>query len=244
MPSVSVVLPALNEAPNLRIGIPQAVAALDAVCEQWELIVVDDGSQDETAEVVAAAHARDGRIRLIRHTTNQGYGAALSSGFRAARMGAVFFTDADLQFDLREIERLLPLLQDCDVVVGYRAVRQDPWNRRLNAWAWGQLVGHLFDLGVRDINCAFKLFRRSVLDSMDIRSGGAFVNTEVLAKARSAGARIQEVPVSHHPRRLGTQTGAQPRVVARAFLELASLYGEVSPRAARVEQRVRAVLAR
>lgn len=220
-------LPAYNEADNIGEAIGGAVLALGPRVRDWEVLVVDDGSVDATAARVLEWSAREPRVRLVRHPRNRGYGAALRSGFRAARMDHVFFTDSDLQFDLTELSLLLPHTLRYDIVAGYRHDRQDPWNRRLNAWAWGRLVDAAFDVGVRDVNCAFKVFRREVLDRVAIRSDGAFVNTEILAKARARGCRVRQVPVSHFPRTLGEQTGARPRVVARAFFELGLLYGDL-----------------
>jgi len=226
-PHLTLVLPAYNEADNLRIGLPKAVAAFSAIGVDFEIVVVDDGSADRTAHTVRSAGADDPRVRLVQHRANAGYGAALRSGFRAARGRLVMFTDADLQFDLTEVDRLLAHAEDYDIVAGFRAPRRDPWNRRLNAWAWGRLVNATFDLRIRDVNCAFKLFRREVLDGVALRSDGAFVNTELLARARARGWRIRQVPVSHYQRRHGVQTGAHPKVVARAFVELAELYGDL-----------------
>ena len=226
-PSLSVVLPAFNEAANIDEAIEGTMAALQSSVRDWEVLVVDDGSSDNTAERAETWAGRDARIRLVRHAVNRGYGAALRSGFRAARLDHVFFTDSDLQFDLSELPMLLPHTRRFDIVAGYRHQRRDPWNRRLNAWAWGRLVDAVFDVRVRDVNCAFKIFRREVLDRIVIRSDGAFVNTEILAKARAQGYRVMQVPVTHYPRTLGEQTGARPRVVARAFIELGMLYGDV-----------------
>jgi glycosyltransferase involved in cell wall biosynthesis len=231
VPSLSLVLPAFNEASNLPEGLAEArevFSRAGAGRLDWEVVVVDDGSADETAAVVRALAELEPRIRLVQHAQNRGYGAALRSGFEAATKSWVMFTDADLQFDLAEVDRLLAHTARFEIISGYRAPRRDPWNRRANAWAWGRLVNTVFDLGVRDVNCAFKLFRRDVLEGVRIRSSGAFVNTEILARARAAGFRIKEVPVSHFPRRHGVQTGAHPKVVLRAFGELARLYGELS----------------
>jgi glycosyltransferase involved in cell wall biosynthesis len=225
--AISLVLPAFNEARNLERGLPQAISALESTGWTFEVVVVDDGSVDDTAAVVEAAHQGDPRVRLVRHASNAGYGSALRSGFKAALGDRVMFTDADFQFDLAEVGRLLVHADKYDIVAGYRAPRRDPWNRRLNAWAWGRLVNATFDLQIRDVNCAFKLFRREVLDGIDLQSDGAFVNTEILARARSRGWKIHQVPVSHYKRQEGVQTGAHPRVVAKAFVELAHLYGDL-----------------
>ncbi len=230
--ALSLVLPVFNEADNLEPCIRQARAALDAAARQgvagaWEIVAVDDGSQDDSWERLAALHASEPRLRPVRHPRNLGYGAALRTGFREARHDLVLFTDADLQFDLSELPRLLALAASADVVAGFRAPRRDPAHRRLNAWAWGRLVGQLFDLPLRDVNCAFKLFDRRVLDAVELRSEGALVNTELLVRARAAGFSLAEVPVSHHPRVAGRASGARPRVVLRAFRELLALQREL-----------------
>ena len=147
-------------------------------------------------------------------------------------MDLVFFTDADLQFDAMEIDRLLPWIERYDIVAGYRSPRQDPWVRRANAAAWGLALYGAFGLDVEDVNCAFKLFKRKVLDGLTIDSDGAFVNAEILLRATMRGYTIKQVPVSHYARSAGIQTGAQPRVVLRAFRELARFYrlNELPPR--------------
>lgn len=230
MRSLSVVLPAFNESKNIGQSVRLALAVLDDRGIEGEVIVVDDGSWDDTPAV--AASAGDARVRILRHPRNIGYGAALKTGICAARMEHVFFTDADLQFDLDELGRLEGWAGGFDIIVGYREERRDPWVRRLNAWAWNHLVDGLFDLGVRDIDCAFKVFHRRVFDRVAIQSVGAFVNSEILVRARAAGFRIKEVPVSHYPRASGVASGANPRVIARACLELARMHGEL-----RAEQR-------
>ena len=226
-PDITFVLPAFNEGQNIQRSIYAASTALTRLVGQgridrWEIIVVDDGSNDDTAaEVRALGH--DG-VQLVEHGYNRGYGAALRSGFDAARGRLVFFTDADLQFNADEIDRLLPWVSQYDIVAGYRSPRQDPWVRRANAAAWGMALYGAFGLEVTDVNCAFKLFKREVLEGLEIDSAGAFVNAEILLKASQRGFTIKQVPVSHFARTQGTQTGAHPKVVLRAFVELARFY--------------------
>jgi len=226
--SLSLVFPMFDEEANVGPLLESALELGPKLAHDFELIVVDDGSRDGSAAVVEAIRRRDRRVRLLRHPENRGYGAALRSGLRAARGELVFFSDADLQFDLREIERLLAHADEFDIVAGYRAPRRDPLGRRVLAWGWGVLVRALFGLRVRDIDCAFKVFRRPVLDGIEVASIGAFVNTEILVRARRAGFRIREVPVSHHPRVAGRAKGATLRVVARAIVELSQLYRELT----------------
>jgi glycosyltransferase involved in cell wall biosynthesis len=229
-PSLSLVFPAFNEAENLPVLLETAIKIGDALGLDFEIVVVDDGSEDKSADVLDRWCRRDQRIRAVHHAANQGYGAALRSGLRSAMGDLVFFSDADLQFDLAEIQNLLLHAEDFDIVAGFRAPRRDPRMRRAIAWAWGTLVEALFDLRVRDIDCAFKIFRREVLDAIPIDSVGAFVNTEILARARAEKFRIKQIPVSHRARIQGRQTGAHPRVMARALIELAKLYGQLHPR--------------
>jgi glycosyltransferase involved in cell wall biosynthesis len=226
-PRLCLVFPVFDEEANVGPLLERALQLAPRLAASFEIVVVDDGSRDGSAAVVEAHRRADPRVRLLRHPTHVGYGAALRSGLRAARGELVFFTDADLQFDLAELATLLAHTDSFDIVVGYRAPRRDPWGRRLLAWGWGTLVRVLFDLRVRDIDCAFKLFRRSVVDALAIESIGAFVSTELLLRARRAGFRIREVPVTHHPRAAGRAKGATPRVIARAVLELAQLYREL-----------------
>ena len=227
-PKISLVFPAFDEEASVDALLDAALRLAPELGESFEIILVDDGSRDGTAAVIERRSRGDDRIRLVRHPSNRGYGAALRSGLREARGELVFFSDADLQFDLGEVTQLLQHTDRFDVVVGYRSPRRDPWGRRAIATLWGIAVRALFGLRIRDIDCAFKVFRRPVLESMPIESIGAFVNTEILARAKRAGWRIHEVPVTHHPRRFGRQSGARPRVILRALIELASLYRELS----------------
>ena len=226
-PELSIIYPVFDEARNMAPLLEQTQKWAPRIVSSFEVIVVDDGSSDGSAEAVERARAGDPQIRVVQHEQNQGYGAALRSGLRAARGRLIFFTDADLQFDLRELEGLLTHAERFDVVAGYRVRRQDPWPRRALAFGWGTIVRAVFGLRVRDIDCAFKLFRREVIDTIAIESIGAFVNTEILLRAERYGFRIHQVPVSHHPRRHGRQSGARPRVILRALLELARFRREL-----------------
>jgi glycosyltransferase involved in cell wall biosynthesis len=223
LPGLTVVLPCFNEAGNVADAIRCATSAAAANAADHEIVVVDDGSSDGTAEVAAPFADADPRVRLVVHATNRGYGAALRSGIRAARMPWVLLTDADLQFDLGELADLAFYAGEADVIAGWRILRQDPMHRRLNAAAWNALVRAIFRLPVRDVDCAFKLVRREVLEEVALTSGGAMISTELLVRSLAAGARLREVGVHHRPRVTGEQSGADVRVVLRAFRELAAL---------------------
>ncbi len=217
--SISIVLPALNEEGNIERAIAEAGEAAERLFESHEIIVVDDGSTDSTASIVRDAIKRDPRVRLISHGRNRGYGEAVRSGFLSSRLNYVFLTDADLQFDVNELELFLSYIGTVDVVAGYRVRRQDTLLRRLNAYGWNVMVRAFFYVPVRDIDCAFKLYDRRVLEAIDIESVGAMVNTEVMVKLGRAGASVVEVGVGHRPRVAGRAHGANPRVIARAFRE-------------------------
>jgi glycosyltransferase involved in cell wall biosynthesis len=221
---VSFVLPAYNEEGNILRAIDNTVVAASRYCGDYEVIVVDDGSRDGTAELVERAAADNPSIRLVRHPTNRGYGDALRTGFSSATLDFVFFTDADNQFDMNELPLLLEWADDADVVAGYRKQRRDPAMRRLNAWAWNRLVRALFCVPVRDIDCAFKLFRRSALAGLTIESRGAMINTEIMVKLSRAGNTVVEVGVTHLPRTEGEGSGADLKVILRAFNEVSRMY--------------------
>ena len=219
-PSISIVLPAFNEEANIEKVMIAATEVAGRLCRDHEILVVNDGSTDATAALVEAASQADPRIKLITHERNLGYGEALRTGFRAATMELVFFTDADSQFDLNELEAFLPFSAHVDVVAGYRLNRQDAPVRRVAAWGWNHLVRVVFYVPVRDIDCAFKLFRRDVFDEIDLESVGAMVNTELMVKIGRSGRSIIELGVRHYPRVAGSARGAHPAVVARALVEL------------------------
>ena len=231
--SLTVVLPCHDEEDNVLAAIRDARAAATQAAEDHEIVVVDDGSSDATGRLAAAAAADDPRVRVVVHETNRGYGAALRSGIEAARCDWILLTDADLQFDLGEVTRFLEPARTHDVVVGYRLVRMDPLMRRANAYAWNRLVGRVFDLDVRDVDCAFKLIRRDLAQRLTLTADGAMISTELMARAALAGASIAELGVHHRPRVAGRQSGAEPAVVLSAFRELRRIKAELGPSPAR-----------
>ena len=224
LPGLSVVLPCFNEAGNLLDMVQDALVAAERVADRYEVVVVDDGSSDGTGELAARLCEGRPHVRLVVHVTNRGYGAAVRTGIAAARMPHVLLTDADLQFDLGEIQRLVPLLSEADVVVGYRLRRNDPPSRRAAASGWNWLVRQLYGLPFRDVDCAFKLFPRDLLRRLELESSGALFSTELLVKALADGATVAEVGVHHYPRLTGKASGGNPGVVVRAFGELARMH--------------------
>lgn len=218
--SISAVLPAYNEEQVIAASVAAMVKTFESLGAEYEVIVVNDGSRDRTAEIVTRLGEENPRVRLVSHERNQGYGAAVWTGFISAVNDLVFLTDGDKQFDVDEINLLLPMMDGADMAIGYRVKRADPPLRLLNAWGWKILVNGLFGYTARDIDCAFKLFRRRILDRVEVNSRGATFSAEFLIKARRLGYVIRERGVSHYPRPAGQATGAKPAVIIRAFREL------------------------
>src|ERR1039458_248500 len=217
---LSVFFPAYNEEANVENMVRLSQRILPEVAEKWEIIPVNDGSKDKTGEIIDRLAKEDPNVRPVHHEKNQGYGGAVISGYNSSKYDYVFFTDGDLQFDLREITLLIDKIDEGDLILGYRKNRRDPAMRKLNAFLWGSLVKFLFGFQVRDVDCAFKLMKRKVIDKVRLSAGGAMVSTELLARANKAGFRFVEVGVTHYPRVAGTQTGANLKVILRAFREL------------------------
>jgi glycosyltransferase involved in cell wall biosynthesis len=227
MVSISVFFPCYNEQENVLRVVGRATEVLQGLGADYEVIVVNDGSGDQTGRVADELAAADNHIRVVHHPRNLGYGAAVQSGFRAATKQFVFFTDGDGQFDIGEMPALLPLMEKNDIVCGYRLNRNDPVIRKINGWLWTKLVCLLFGMRIRDIDCAFKLFRREVFDHIKMSSSGALISAEILARATRSGYKITQAGVHHYPRTAGKQTGAKLRVILRAFKELFSLYNRI-----------------
>jgi glycosyltransferase involved in cell wall biosynthesis len=224
---LSYFFPAHNEEANVRELVAEALETLPALAEAFEIIVVDDGSRDATGAIAdELAAANPAVVRAVHHPTNLGYGAALLSGFRAARHELVAFTDGDRQFRVADLGRLTARLAEPDrpdVVVGYRIKRADPVIRTIYARLYRFANRVWFGLRIRDVDCACKLFRREALAGIAVESGGAFFSAELLIKLQAAGRSIVEVGVPHHPRTAGSPTGAKPSVIFRAVRDFWSL---------------------
>jgi len=220
MSGLSIVLPAYNEEANVESAVERVSTVAQQLGMDYEIILVNDGSTDRTGEIARELMQRIPNFRLVEHYPNRGYGGALKAGFAAATKDLIVFVPADNQFDFGEVNRLLERIEEADIVSGYRARRQDPFIRKLNAFGWNTLVRLLFGYLCRDIDCGFKLFRREVLKHVNLVSDGAMIDTEFLAGAKARGFRIAEVPVTHLPRVAGEATGANLGVILRAFRDL------------------------
>ena len=221
--SLSIFFPCHNEQDNINHVTEEALQVARSTTTDFEIIIVNDGSTDRTAEIADELSALHPEVRVIHHPTNLGYGGALQSGFRAATKEWIFYTDGDGQFDIQEISKLLPLRGPQVIVSAFRLRRCDSAIRKLNAWSWCQLVNASFGLGLRDIDCAFKLYPANLFEQIELRSMGALIDTEIRAKAARLGYHIKQVGVGHLPRRAGRQSGASLKVIIRAFRELFAL---------------------
>lgn len=223
---LSLFFPCHNEADNLEALVDDALTALPALAKTYEVILVDDGSSDDSATVAARlAQRHPGVVRLIRHEVNRGYGGALRSGFAEARYGHLAYTDGDRQFRVADLVRLVDRAQatGSPVVIGYRLKRADPPLRLIYAALYRVANRVWFGLSVRDVDCAAKLFRRDALRGISVHSDGAFFSAELLIRLRLAGVNIAEVGVPHYPRTAGSPTGARISVITRAVRDFWSL---------------------
>lgn len=222
--SISLFFPAYNEEKNIGRAIKKAVSVLGSIASDWELIIVNDGSRDKTADIVGSLSKENPRIKLVNHEKNKGYGAALRTGFSNASGELICLAPADNQFDLGQLAIMIDKISDADIVVGYRENRQDPRHRLLNAVIFNICANMLFGLKLRDIDCGFKLFRKEILHGLKLESDGALIDTEILIKVRSRNARIKQIGLKHFPRQAGHATGSDPRVILKAMGEIIHLW--------------------
>jgi len=223
---LSFFFPALNEEDNIAPIVDEALVVLPRFADDLEVTVVDDGSSDRTGAIADELARKDPRVRVIHHGTRRGYGGAVRSGLLSATKPWIFFTDGDRQFALEDLERLVEVADGADAVVGYRIKRADPARRLFVAWVYNRLIRLLFGGGWRDVDCAFKLFRRDVFARVPlerVRSNGAFFSPELLITLRRAGVRVRQVGVRHFPRTAHEPKGASPRVILRAIRDLLRL---------------------
>lgn len=227
MPSLSVVLPAFNERESLPIVLARAFEVLPRLAPEFEVIVVDDGSSDGTREAALELRREHGpSLRVASHPRNRGYGAAIRTGFALARHELLFYTDADNQFDIADLEHFLPLVDTYDVIVGFRVYRYDTVVRSLLSWIYNRIVRVLFRVRVRDVDCSFKLFRREVIEKIAIETDDFFVDAELVAKARRWNFRLLEKGVRHYPRVAG-ETTVRPSDIPETLRRIALMWRRI-----------------
>lgn len=228
LPELSIFFPFWNEEKNVKDVVTKAIKVAPSIAEKWEVIIVDDGSSDNTLKEAAKLTGLNKNIRIVTHKPNRGYGAALKEGFENAKYKNIVFTDGDGQFDFSEIINFIEKLDVSDIVIGYRKRRQDSYERHilmnlLKIWDYA-----LFGFWFRDIDCGFKMFKRDAIDKITpLRSEGAMITTEILAKAIRKKLKIKQVEVTHFPRVYGIQSGANFPVIIRAVLESLILWYDI-----------------
>ncbi len=228
--TLTIFFPVHNEVSNLKRLILETERVLPGLSSDVEVILVDDGSTDGSSEFADELAEKYAWLRVIHHAENRGYGGALQSGFRGARNDLIFYTDGDGQFDLGELPACVSALGDADVLSCFRKDRQDSWHRKVNTTIYELVVRIVFGLKIDDPDCAFKIYRKSVIDSIQMHSRGALIDVEMLLQAQRAGYRIIQQGVRHLPRRHGESSGANLRVIARAIGELFQLWTRVGSR--------------
>jgi len=224
--SLSVFFPAYNDAPSIAALVDKACEVLRARTADFEVIVVNDGSFDQTAQVLANLQQRHGSaFRVITHPENRGYGAALRSGFAAARKDFVFYTDGDGQYDVGELPKLLDrMAPDVGLVNGYKLERSDPWRRIVIGSIYNRFARLIFRIGLRDIDCDFRLIRRALLDDMRLTSTSGTICVELVRKLELSSYRVVEVGVHHYPRRHGSSQFFRFRSLMTTLYQLLELY--------------------
>jgi glycosyltransferase involved in cell wall biosynthesis len=227
IPSLSVFFPAYHDEDNIDKVTKVAVAVLEEMGCDYEIIIVHDGSPDRTGEVAEELAQRYRGVRVIHHERNLGYGAALKTGFTSAKNDYIFYTDGDNQFDVREMVKFVALVGLSDLVIGFRNRKRYSLYRKVTSFTYNLVLQVLFDLPYRDVDCAFKLIPKSLIDQIHINSVNAFIDAELLIKAQQLGYSITEIGVTHRPREAGLSTGAKTKVILGTIKEMIRFYLQV-----------------
>lgn len=220
LPSLSFVFPMYNEIGNIENCVAQALATGRKITVNLEIVVVDDASTDGCGALADDLAERHPELKVIHHAKNRKLGGALRTGFGAATKEWVLYIDSDLPIDMDEALRAVPLTQNADMVIGNRQGRAEGLKRELMSFTYNRLIRLLFGLNVRDVNFAFKLFRRVILDQITLQSEGSFIDAELLVETHKAGFTIAEIPIQYHPRVAGVSTLASSSVVSTILREL------------------------
>lgn len=225
--SLSVFLPCFNEAPNLRPLVNQLIETLPSLSKTYEIIIINDGSTDDTLKIAYKLVAQYPQVQVHSHSRNRGYGAAIQTGIKVSRYDWIFFTDGDGQFNVKELKLFLPHTKKFSAVIGYRTNRAEGSLRAFNARLFKLFVDLLFRVHVKDIDCAFKLFKADLIKSLPLQSQGAMISTEILYRLKKQKVTFKQIPVTHLPRRYGRPTGNNFNVILKAGIEAVKLYLDI-----------------
>jgi glycosyltransferase involved in cell wall biosynthesis len=223
--SVSFFCPAYNDAGNLPDLIPVVHKFLSENSDKFEITIIDDGAKDKTGAVADELAIKYSCVRVVHHEQNKGYAATLQEGFENAKYEYVMYTDGDNQYDVMEFVPYLYLLKDNDIISGYATKKAVSLLRKFQSNVHNYLVSLLFLTWIKDINCSMKIFKKRVLDSIDINSSpfGAFIDAELILKARKKGFKIAQFPVTHYERKSGIASGSKPGLVLKTILDMIKL---------------------
>ena len=224
LPSLSVFFPCYNEAESLPLVLNQALQVLPQLAKKFEIIVVDDGSSDQTRQTAQAYVNKHSVIKVVSHSQNLGYGAAVRTGIKTAKYDWLFYTDGDGQFNLRELKQAIALWREGVAVLGYRKERAEGARRAILARLYKLYIDLLFRVHVKDIDCAFKLFKTEDVQQLALHSNGAFISAEILYKLKKHQVVFKQLAVNHYPRRFGSSTGASFKVILVGLWEPLKLY--------------------
>jgi len=224
---ISVFLPAYNEEENIERAVSRSAEVLSSITDNYEILVVNDASTDRTAEIVNRMIAANSHIRMVTHEKNTRLGGAIRSGFTKTTKDIVFYCDADNPVDMWDVKRALPLMKDFDIVTGFRLIREERFHRLLYSWVYNNLTGTLFKFNARDINFSFKLIKRKVLNQVELRSNGGFIDVEFIAEALRKGFKMGQVGVMYYPRSAGVSTMASKAVILQILKEMWKYYWRI-----------------
>lgn len=222
--SLSIFFPVFNEEANLEVLLNQALRIIPELAKQYELLIINDGSTDDSLKIAQKMAKKHPEVRVISHPNNLGYGEVLKTGIKQSQCEWIFWTDSDLQFDLAELANFIKESQKHQAIIGYRKKRVEGIFRHFNANLFKLYIDLLFRIQVKDIDCAFKLFRADLLKKLKLSSGSAFTSAEILYLLKKKGVKFKEIPVTHYPRLYGQATGANLGVIAKACLEALTTY--------------------
>jgi glycosyltransferase involved in cell wall biosynthesis len=225
--SLSVFFPVYNEEANLEVLVKQALRVIPLLAHKYEILIINDGSTDDSLKISEKLVSGNKFLKVISHEFNNGYGEVLKTGIKKSQYEWIFWTDSDLQFDLSELANFVKESDKYEAIIGYRKKRVEGFKRHLNASLFGLYINLLFRVNVRDIDCAFKLFKTNLLKELRLSSGSAFTSAEILYRLKKKSVKFKEIAVTHYPRLYGQATGAKFRVIVKACYEALLTYLQI-----------------
>lgn len=218
--SISIVMPAYNEKDNIEEAVSSSLKVLRDLSDDYEIIIVDDGSIDGTGQILDTMAKQIPALRVIHHDKNYKFGRTIRDGIAAARKDLVFLTDSDNPIDMEDMKKAIPLMKEYDFVNGRRLTREPSVKRIIYTAVYNRMIQAIFRLNVGDVNFSYKMIKRDLLQRLDLRSDGSFIDAEMLIEAKRLGARIREINIMYYPRVVGESTLASPAVIVKILYEM------------------------